>query len=150
LPVNSLRNPRAALLARVFFANVALIVGGVTFLGAALAVTVSWPLAGVEAGELAAWVLVILLIDYLVLRTVIPGRRIARQTAKEQGVELTRRELEIIRLITDSYTAKEIAEILFISPKTVDTHRGNILKKLELKDRVALTRYAIRRGFIKP
>jgi DNA-binding CsgD family transcriptional regulator len=150
LPVNSLRNPRAALLARVFFANVALIVGGVTLLGAALAVTVSWPLAGVEAGELAAWVLVILLIDYLVLRTVIPGRRIARQTAKEQGVELTRRELEIIRLITDSYTAKEIAEILFISPKTVDTHRGNILKKLGLKDRVALTRYAIRRGFIKP
>jgi DNA-binding CsgD family transcriptional regulator len=147
--VNSLRNPRAALLARVFFANVALIVGGVTFLGAALAVTVSWPLAGVEAAELAAWVLVILLIDYLVLRTVIPGRRIARQSAKED-VELTRRELEIIRLITDSYTAKEIAEILFISPKTVDTHRGNILKKLGLKDRVALTRYAIRRGFIKP
>jgi DNA-binding NarL/FixJ family response regulator/anti-sigma regulatory factor (Ser/Thr protein kinase) len=61
---------------------------------------------------------------------------------------LTRREREIVTLIADSYTGKEIAEQLVISEKTVERHRGNILLKLGLRDRVALTRYAIRRGLI--
>ena len=63
---------------------------------------------------------------------------------------LTRREREIVTLIADSYTGKEIAEKLVISEKTVERHRGNILLKLGLRDRVALTRYAIRRGLIEP
>ncbi|CAA9492584.1 MAG: hypothetical protein AVDCRST_MAG67-1359 [uncultured Solirubrobacteraceae bacterium] len=62
---------------------------------------------------------------------------------------LTRREREIVTLIADSYTGKEIAEKLVISEKTVERHRGNILLKLGLRDRVALTRYAIRRGLIE-
>jgi len=63
---------------------------------------------------------------------------------------LTPREREIVKLIADSYTGKEIAEQLVISEKTVERHRGNILLKLGLRDRVALTRYAIRRGLIEP
>jgi DNA-binding NarL/FixJ family response regulator/anti-sigma regulatory factor (Ser/Thr protein kinase) len=63
---------------------------------------------------------------------------------------LTRREREIVALIAESYTGREIAEKLVISEKTVERHRGNILQKLGLRDRVALTRYAIRRGLIEP
>ncbi len=63
---------------------------------------------------------------------------------------LTRREREIVRLIAESRTGKEIADELVISEKTVERHRGNILAKLGLRDRVALTRYAIRRGLIDP
>jgi DNA-binding NarL/FixJ family response regulator len=62
---------------------------------------------------------------------------------------LTPRENEIVRLVADSYTGKEIAERLVISEKTVEHHRGNILMKLGLRDRVALTRYAIRRGIVE-
>ena len=62
---------------------------------------------------------------------------------------LTRREREIVTLIAQSYTGKEIADELVISEKTVERHRANILHKLGLRDRVALTRYAIRRGLIE-
>ena len=63
---------------------------------------------------------------------------------------LTPRENEVLKLIAESHTSKEIAEILVISEKTVDRHRANILEKLGLRDRAALTRYAIRRGLIEP
>ena len=62
---------------------------------------------------------------------------------------LTRREHEVPRLIADSCTGREIAYVLVISEKTVERHRTNILMKLGLRDRVALTRYAIRRGLIE-
>ena len=61
---------------------------------------------------------------------------------------LTAREHEIVKLIADSRTGREIADTLVISEKTVERHRANILLKLGLRDRVALTRYAIRRGLI--
>jgi DNA-binding NarL/FixJ family response regulator len=63
---------------------------------------------------------------------------------------LTPRELEILKLIAEAHTSKEIAEVLFISVKTVERHRANILEKLGMRDRVELTRYAIRRGLIQP
>jgi DNA-binding NarL/FixJ family response regulator len=63
---------------------------------------------------------------------------------------LTARELEVLKLIAEAYTSKEIAEQLFISIKTVERHRQNILEKLGMRDRVELTRYAIRRGLIQP
>ena len=66
-----------------------------------------------------------------------------------QSIVLTRREREIVKLIAHSYTTREIAEKLVISEKTVDRHRSNILIKLGLRDRVALTRYAIRRGLVE-
>ena len=63
---------------------------------------------------------------------------------------LTPRELEVLKLIAEATTSKEIADKLFISIKTVDRHRQNILEKLGMRDRVELTRYAIRRGLIQP
>jgi DNA-binding NarL/FixJ family response regulator len=63
---------------------------------------------------------------------------------------LTARELEVLKLIAEANTSKEIAEQLVISIKTVERHRQNILEKLGMRDRVELTRYAIRRGLIQP
>ena len=70
----------------------------------------------------------------------------------EPGSEdpLTPRELEVLKLVAEGYTSDEIAEELVISRKTVDRHRANILEKLRMRDRVDLTRYAIRRGLITP
>ncbi|HEY7560643.1 MAG TPA: response regulator transcription factor [Gaiellaceae bacterium] len=69
---------------------------------------------------------------------------------EEEFDVLTPRELEVLKLIAEAYTSKQIAEALFISIKTVDRHRQNILDKLGMRDRVELTRYAIRRGLIQP
>jgi DNA-binding NarL/FixJ family response regulator len=63
---------------------------------------------------------------------------------------LTPRESEIVKLIAEGNTSKEIGELLVISEKTVERHRANILEKLGMRDRVDLTRYAIRRGLIEP
>jgi DNA-binding NarL/FixJ family response regulator len=63
---------------------------------------------------------------------------------------LTPRELEVVKLIAEGYTGDEIAEILFISTKTVNRHRANMLEKLGMRNRVELTRYAIRRGLVEP
>ena len=69
---------------------------------------------------------------------------------EEQFDVLTPRELEVLKLIAEAHTSKEIAQLLFISIKTVERHRQNILDKLGIRDRVELTRYAIRRGLIQP
>ena len=66
------------------------------------------------------------------------------------GEPLTVRETEVVKLIAEGSTTKEIAETLVISPKTVERHRANILEKLELRDRVDLTRWAIRQGLVEP
>jgi DNA-binding NarL/FixJ family response regulator len=68
----------------------------------------------------------------------------------EQFDVLTPRELQVLKLIAEAYTSKQIAQELFISVKTVERHRQNILDKLGMSDRVELTRYAIRRGLIQP
>ena len=72
-----------------------------------------------------------------------------RAGQEEEADVLTPRELEIVKLIAEAHTTKEIAEILVISPKTVERHRANILEKLGMRDRVELTRYAIRRGLVE-
>jgi DNA-binding NarL/FixJ family response regulator len=63
---------------------------------------------------------------------------------------LSPRESEIVKLVAEGHTSKEIAELLVISEKTVERHRTNILERLRMRDRVELTRYAIRRGLIEP
>jgi DNA-binding NarL/FixJ family response regulator len=73
-----------------------------------------------------------------------------RGRGEEQFDVLTPRELEVLKLIAEAHTSKEIAKQLWISIKTVERHRQNILDKLGMRDRVELTRYAIRRGLIQP
>jgi DNA-binding NarL/FixJ family response regulator len=63
---------------------------------------------------------------------------------------LTPREEEIVKLVAEAHTNEEIADMLVISKKTVERHRANILEKLGMRDRVELTRYAIRRGLVQP
>jgi DNA-binding NarL/FixJ family response regulator len=74
---------------------------------------------------------------------------VERGREDEQFDVLTPRELQVLKLIAEAYTSKEIAKELFISVKTVERHRQNILDKLGMSDRVELTRYAIRRGLIQ-
>ena len=62
---------------------------------------------------------------------------------------LTQREKEVLELIVQEYTSKEIAEKLFISKQTVDTHRINIMQKTDCKTLVGLIKYAIQSGYIK-
>jgi len=63
---------------------------------------------------------------------------------------LTTRELEVVKLIAEGHTSDEIAAELVLSKKTVERHRANILDKLGMRNRVDLTRYAIRRGLVEP
>jgi DNA-binding NarL/FixJ family response regulator len=63
---------------------------------------------------------------------------------------LTPREREIVKLVAEGHTSDEIAAALVISKKTVEHHRSHILEKLGMRDRVELTRYAIRRGLVEP
>ena len=73
-----------------------------------------------------------------------------RGSSDEAFELLTPRELQVLKLIAEAHTSKEIAQELVISVKTVERHRQNILDKLGMSDRVELTRYAIRRGLIQP
>jgi DNA-binding NarL/FixJ family response regulator len=65
-------------------------------------------------------------------------------------VRLTPREEEVVKLIAEAHTNAQIAEILHLSEKTVESHRANVLRKLGMRDRVELVRYAIRRGLVEP
>jgi DNA-binding NarL/FixJ family response regulator len=78
----------------------------------------------------------------------------AREWVAAQGAApkdpLTPRELDVVKLIAEAYTNKQIAEILHLSEKTVESHRGNVLAKLGMRDRVEIARYAIKRGLVEP
>ena len=85
-----------------------------------------------------------------------PGRRSGADArtprarpAGETLHELTPREEEVVKLVAEAHTNDEIAELLHISKKTVERHRANVLEKLGMRDRVELTRYAIRRGLVE-
>lgn len=75
--------------------------------------------------------------------------RMRRGERMPQAV-LTAREEEVVKLIAEGHSSKEIAATLVISYKTVERHRANILAKLGMRDRTELTRYAIRSGLIEP
>lgn len=77
--------------------------------------------------------------------------RRAQKASKKQEtvVALTDREREILKLVAEGFTNQMIAEQLFISPRTVDTHRTNLMKKLDLHDVVALVRYAVEHGIVE-
>ena len=73
-----------------------------------------------------------------------------RQGESLPATILTPREEEVLKLIAEGHSTRDIARTLVISVKTVDRHRANVLQKLGLRDRLALTRYAIRAGLIEP
>ncbi|MFJ8579646.1 response regulator [Micromonospora sp. NPDC093277] len=68
----------------------------------------------------------------------------------QPGRAITDREEEVLKLVAEGHSSKQIADLLFISLKTVERHRANLLQKLGLRDRLELTRYAIRAGLIEP
>ena len=74
----------------------------------------------------------------------------ARQGEEIPSDPLTPRELEVIKLIAEGLTSEEVGETLVIAKNTVDRHRDNILEKLGMRNRVDLTRYAIKRGLVEP
>ena len=74
----------------------------------------------------------------------------ARRGESPPDDPLTPREVEIVKLIAEARTTREIAADLVLSEKTVERHRTNILAKLGMRDRVELVRYAIRRGLVEP
>lgn len=63
--------------------------------------------------------------------------------------KISKREKEVLQLVVDGHTSKSIAEILNLSPRTVDSHRSNLLKKFDLKKSVDLVNYAIRCGLVR-
>lgn len=66
------------------------------------------------------------------------------------GDSLTGREREVLQLVAEGHTTKEIAKILHLSPKTVDSHREHIMEKLSIRNIAGLTKYAIREGLTNP
>ncbi|MFO7768002.1 MAG: response regulator transcription factor [bacterium] len=69
----------------------------------------------------------------------------------EAGIEgLSPREREVLGLVAEGYTSREVAERLFISPKTVDTYRSRLMRRLGLKNRSDLVRLALEAGFLAP
>ena len=67
----------------------------------------------------------------------------------DKDIPLTNREIEILKLIAQEYSNSEIAEELFISVRTVDTHRRNLIEKLGVKNTAGLVRFAIRKGLVE-
>jgi DNA-binding NarL/FixJ family response regulator len=97
------------------------------------------------------------------VRTVAGGRTFlsdeAQRTLMDEWLEggraepddpLTPRELEVVKLIAEAYTNRQIAETLKLSEKTIESHRANVFAKLGMRDRVEIVRYAIRRGVVEP
>ena len=74
------------------------------------------------------------------------------ESGREDRLEdpLTPRELDVVKLIAEAHTNKQIAQALHVSEKTVESHRSNVFAKLGMRDRVELVRYAIRRGLVEP
>ena len=97
------------------------------------------------------------------VRTVADGRTFlsdeAQRTLMDEWLEsgrlepddpLTPRELEVVKLIAEAFTNRQIAGTLKLSEKTIESHRANVFAKLGMRDRVEIVRYAIRRGLVEP
>jgi DNA-binding NarL/FixJ family response regulator len=91
-------------------------------------------------------------ISPLISEKVLEGYLEGRQTLKTDTAweTITQREKEVLQLVGEGYTSSKIADYLSISPKTVDKHRANIMKKLDLHTASALTAYAVEKGLVDP
>ena len=70
------------------------------------------------------------------------SQNVTRKKTKDDAVKLTKREIEIIKLIAEGLTSQQMADKLFISPRTVETHRANLMKKVGVKNAVELVKKA--------
>lgn len=75
--------------------------------------------------------------------------RRSKTTSKRDDIPLTPRELEMLKLIAEEYSNQEIANKLFISIRTVDTHKRNLLEKLKVKNTAGLVKYALKKGLLE-
>jgi two-component system, NarL family, response regulator NreC len=76
--------------------------------------------------------------------------RLAREAEGRRGpVELTPREREVLKLLAEGHTVKKVADLLHLSQKTVDAHKTNLMKKLDIHNRVELVKYAINKKLIQ-
>lgn len=76
-------------------------------------------------------------------------QQLKRKTSSKSIPDLTPRETEVLQLIAEGYSTKQIADKLYLSARTVDFHRANISQKLGVHDIAGLTKYAIRHGLVK-
>lgn len=70
------------------------------------------------------------------------SQNVTRKKTREEEISLTKREIEIVRLIADGLTSQQMADRLFISPRTVETHRANLMKKMSVKNAIELVKKA--------
>lgn len=84
------------------------------------------------------------------VRALARGESFLSPAGSPESDALTARELQVVKLIAEAHTNRQIADVLSVSEKTVESHRANVLSKLGMRDRVELVRYAIRRGLIEP
>jgi len=87
---------------------------------------------------------------YPPIATLVLDALIAGEDASDPTRQLTPREREVLVLVAQGYTNSEIADILFISPKTVDVHRTRMMNKLDLHNVAEIVRYAVRKHLIDP
>lgn len=89
-------------------------------------------------------------LSHRVVRLILESSRGETRISDEKYGSLTPREEEVLRLLVEGFTNAEIAETLYISPKTVENHRSSIMSKLGLNSVLELVRYAVKIGLIDP
>lgn len=77
------------------------------------------------------------------------ARRVQRKGRKKFLDGLTARQQQVLKLIAEGYTTREMAQVLSVSPKTIESHRGHLMHKLGLHDRVDVAKFAIRQGVLR-
>jgi DNA-binding NarL/FixJ family response regulator len=85
-----------------------------------------------------------------VIETVVDAYLSQREAGRQDGGTLTTREIEVVQLLAEGKSNKEVGSILFITDRTVEGHRREIMRKLELGSTADLVRYAVRNGIIEP
>jgi DNA-binding NarL/FixJ family response regulator len=85
--------------------------------------------------------------DLLTQSYIRQSKKPANSEEDSKNIHLTKREREILKLIAEGQTSQLIAKMLYISPRTVDTHRANLMQKLNAKNSAALVRYAVENGY---
>ena len=75
-------------------------------------------------------------------------QHIGTRASHDSYEQLTDREREVLKLLAEGYTTQEIADILVVSPKTIEGHKTNLMAKLGIHNRIELVKYALRKGII--